>query len=45
MTILWEFDEKHPKQVSAYARLPGCRGRPPEGDLRFPFFATVVNRL
>src|SRR5271156_3885137 len=24
MTILWEFDEKHPKQVSAYANLPHC---------------------
>jgi hypothetical protein len=22
MTILWEFDEKHPKQVSAYAANP-----------------------
>jgi hypothetical protein len=22
MTILWEFDEKHPKQVTAYGRSP-----------------------
>jgi hypothetical protein len=22
MTILWEFDEKHPKEVSAYGRSP-----------------------
>jgi hypothetical protein len=22
MTILWEFDEKHPKQVSAYGAAP-----------------------
>jgi hypothetical protein len=22
MTILWEFDEKHPKQVSAYGAKP-----------------------
>jgi hypothetical protein len=31
MTILWEFDEKHPKQVSAYGTQSGVVFNRPSG--------------
>jgi hypothetical protein len=34
MTILWEFDEKHPKQLSVYGTMPSATRSRPSGLVR-----------